>query len=417
MHKSYRELFLNRRMLSVLLLGFASGLPLSLVGSTLQAWFTVSGVNLVAIGFLALVGQPYVYKFVWAPLMDRFVPPLLGRRRGWVFLMQVALLITIASMALFDPTTKPLLLGALALAVAFLSASQDIAIDAYRTDLLPAEERGLGSALFVTTYRMAVLVSGSMALIIAAEMGWRFTYLLMAVMMLIGMVAAWFGPEPEQKVAPPVSLVEAVVEPFKEFMSREGAWALLLLVVLYKFGDAFSLSLTTTFMIRGLGFSLIDVGAITKVVGLLATIIGALIGGTLMARLGLFRSLMLFGILQAVSNLTFMLLAMVGKSYPMMIAASSAEYLAGGMGTAAFLAFLMSLCNQRYTATQFALLSALSAVGRVFVGPLSGVLVEHLGWVQFYFWTFVLALPGLLLLWMLRQQMVFRSGVGEQVVS
>ena len=227
--------------------------------------------------------------------------------------------------------------------------------------------------------------------------------MLIALIMSIGVVAVWLGPEPEDPGTPPASMKDAVEGPFKEFFSRTGVWSLLALIVLYKLGDAFAGSLTTTFLIRGVNFSVGEVGAINKGMGLASTIIGALFGGVLMARLRLFKALLIFGILQAVSNLSFMVLALVGKSYPLMIFTIAFENLAGGMGTAAFVAFLMILCNHSYTATQFALLSALASLGRVFVGPLSGVLVDGMGWTVFFFTTFLFALPGLVLLWVMRE--------------
>ncbi len=400
----FLKLYMNRRMLSMLLLGFSSGLPLALTSGTLQAWYTVSGVDIVTIGFLATLGQPYVYKFIWAPLMDRYVPPLLGRRRGWMLAMQCCLVITIAAMAFFNPALSPWILAAIGLAAAFFSASQDTAIDAYSTDLLKPEERGVGAAMKVGGYRVAMIISGGVALLMAVAIGWRWTYLIMAMLMSVGILATLFGPEPRYEAKPPSSLGKAIVDPFKEFISRDGAIIILLLVILYKLGDAFALSMTTVFLIRGVDFSLVDVGTIIKIVGVGATILGVFLGGTIMSRIGLYRSLLFFGLLQAVSNLTLMWLAIVGKSYFLMVSSIFIEYLCGGMGTAAFVALLMGLCNHRYTATQYALLSALSAIGRVFMGPVAGVMVEHIGWVYFYFWSFIIALPGLLLLWCLRSQ-------------
>lgn len=392
----------NQRLISILLLGFASGLPLGLSGATLQAWFTDAGIDIVSIGLLGLVGVPYVYKFIWAPLLDRFIPPFLGRRRGWILLLQLGLLLTIAAMAWVDPKANTLTLASLALVVAFLSSSQDIAIDAYRTDVLLPEERGLGSAWFVTGYRVAMLVSGAFALVLAGTIGWRYTYLFMAGLMIIGVLTAWFGPEPGGQPQPPQSLTQAVVEPFRHFMAKEGAWAFLLLIILYKLGDAFALSLSTPFLLRGLGFSLIDVGSITKIVGLVATLLGAFIGGRAMLRMSQFNALFIFGLFQAVSNLSYMVLAMVGKHYALMVLTVFLEYLCSGMGTAAFMAFLMSLCDRRYSATQYALFSALASIGRVFSGPIAGVMVVHMGWVHFYWWTFIIALPGVLFLWWMR---------------
>lgn len=383
-------------------LGFASGLPLALTSGTLQAWLTTAGVDLRTIGILTLVGLPYTLKFLWAPVMDRFVPPWLGRRRGWMIAAQLGLLAGIAAMAESGQGNLSWVLGGLALLVAFLSASQDIAFDAYRADLLRPAERGLGAATSVTGYRIAMLVSGALALILSDRIGWYSTYLLMACLMSVGIISTLIGPEPALAVSTPKSLQEAVVGPLEQFFSRSLAPALLLLLVLYKIGDAFAGSLTTAFLIRGVGFSPTDVGMANKALGLIVTIIGALAGGALMTRMQLFNSLLVFGILQAVSNLSFMVLASVGKSYPTMIAAVAFENLAGGMGTAAFVALMMALCDHRYTATQYALFSAIAAVGRVLVGPPSGYLVEAVGWQTFFFLTFLAALPGLVLLWWLR---------------
>lgn len=399
----YLEVFRSRRILAMLLLGFSSGLPLALTTGTLQAWLAVEKVDIETIGLFTLVGQPYTYKFLWAPLMDRYTPPFLGRRRGWLVVTQVALLVVIALMGTMAPRESPWLLGGLALAVAFLSASQDIVFDAYRTDVLAAPERGAGAATSVLGYRIAMLVSGGLALILVDHwLSWTAMYALMAALMLVGVAATRSAPEPEKPVAPPATLAAAVREPLAEYFSRKGAWLLLLLIVLYKLGDAFAGSLTTAFLLRGPEFSLSDVGWANKWLGIGATIVGALAGGALMTKLKLYRALMLFGVLQAVTNLGFMLLAMAGKSYPLMIAAVALENLCGGMGTAAFVALLMSLCDQRFSATQYALLSALSAVGRVYVGPVAGILVAAVGWAPFYFVTFLIALPGLVLLWWLR---------------
>ena len=400
---AYLEIFRSRRVAVVFLLGFASGLPLALTGGTLQAWMTVSGVDIVTIGIFTLVGVPYTWKFLWSPFMDRYVTPLLGRRRGWIVVMQLMLMFAIVTMGSLNPAAAPWALAGLAIIAAFASSSQDIVIDAYRTELLKPVERGMGAAASVLGYRLAMLISGALALILADQIGWNETYHLMAGLMGLCVFATLWGPEPDVEVQPPKTMTEAVIEPFKEFFSRKGAWLILLLIVLYKLGDAFAGSLTTAFLIRGVDFTPTEVGAINKGMGLIATLVGVVVGGGLMIRLGLFRSLLVFGVLQAVSNLSFMWLAAVGKSYLLMAMAVGVENLAGGMGTAAFVALLMSLCNPRFTASQYALLSALSAVGRVYVGPASGYLVEALDWVAFFGFTFVIALPGLVLLWMMRR--------------
>ncbi|MBL8378485.1 MAG: muropeptide transporter [Burkholderiales bacterium] len=400
---SWRDLtqvFASRRIGILLLLGFSSGLPLALTTGTLQAWATVEGVDVKTIGFLTLVGSAYTLKFLWAPFMDRYVPPLLGRRRGWMLVTQFALIASIAAMGSLSPRDAVVALALMAVLVAFFSASQDVAFDAYRTDVLATRERGAGAAVSVLGYRLAMLVSGGLALVIADSfLGWRATYWLMAGLMLIGVVATWFAPEPEVAPVPPRSLDEAVIAPLKDFFSRSGALFVLVLIVLYKLGDAFAGSLTTTFLIRGVGFTATEVGAINKILGLTATIVGALAGGALMTRLSLYRSLMLFGILQALTNFGFWVLAVTPKATLSMATVVALENLCGGMGTAAFVAFLMALTRVRYSATQFALLSALAAVGRTYIaGPSSGVLVAQYGWASFFLFTVAAALPGLALL-------------------
>jgi len=400
----YAQVVKSRRIQIMALAGFASGLPLALTGGTLQAWMTLDGVDLRTIGIFALVGFPYTLKFLWSPVMDRFVPPLLGRRRGWMLLTQAALILGIVAMAVGNPREAPVALGAVALLVAFASASQDIVIDAYRTDVLRPPERGLGAAVFVTGYRIAMLVSGALALILSERIGWKNSYLLMAALMGIGIATTLFGPEPEVRVVPPKTLREAVFSPLTEFLSRRKAVALLLLIVLYKLGDAYAGTLTTAFLLRGVGFSPTDVGTLNKGLGLISLIVGAMFGGTWMVRLGLYRALLLFGALQAVSNLSFMVLSWIGKSYGMLVFTVAFENLCGGMGTAAFVALLMALCDHRYTATQYALLSSLAALGRIFVAPSSGFLVESVGWGIFFFFTALSALPGLGVLWWLREE-------------
>jgi len=397
----YASAFRSRKIGLLLLLGFASGLPLALTAGTLQAWLATENVDIVAIGWFALVGQPYTYKFLWSPLMDRFTPlPALGRRRGWLLVTQLALVAAIGFMGTLKPADSAWLLGATALAVAFLSASQDIVFDALRADGLERDERGAGAAVSVLGYRVAMLVSGAGALILADQgLGWSGTYWLMAALMGVGLAASWLVVEPEGAAAPR-TLDEAVVKPFAEFFSRQGALALLVLVVLYKLGDAFAGNLTTTFLLRGPGFSLTEIGAINKGFGLAATIVGALAGGAMMAKMRLYRALLLFGVLQALTNLGFLLLAASGKSYALMVAVIGLENLCGGMGTTAYVALLMALCDRRFSATQYALLSALSSVGRVYVGPVAGYLVAGFGWQLFFFFSFLIALPGLaLLIW------------------
>lgn len=393
----------NRRMTVMLLLGFSSGLPLALTGGTLQAWLATTAIDIKTIAIFSLVGLPYTLKFIWAPIMDRFVPPFLGRRRGWILITQGLLIVLILAMASCSPQDTIFLISLFALALAFCSASQDIAIDAYRADVLQAKERGFGSALSVAGYRIAMLVSGGLALVFADYLGWQITYYIMASLVIIGLITTILGPEPIWQAEAPKNLEDAVIAPFKEFISRPNFIWILTLIVLYKLGDAFAGTLTTAFLLRGMEFSLTEVGVVNKWLGLVASIAGGLLGGGLMFRYGLFRCLLWFGILQAITNLGFMFLAIIGKSYIGLVTVIAMEQIAGGMGTATFVALLIALCDHRFTATQFALFSALSAVGRVFIGPPAGLLVDSLGWANFFLVTFFVALPGLALLVYLRK--------------
>jgi PAT family beta-lactamase induction signal transducer AmpG len=406
---SFIQILANRRIGIMLPLGFASGLPLALTAGTLQAWLTVVGLDLKTIGIFTLVGLPYTLKFLWAPLMDRLVPPWLGRRRGWMLVMQLCVAVGLAAMALTGPGRHPEILGILALVVAFLSASLDIVLDAYRTDVLLRPERGFGAALWVNGYRCALLLASAGALLLADHIGWQNTYLLLAALMAAGVITIFVSPEPPKPSATPASLAEAIGGPLKEFFARPGVVGLLALIVLYKVGDAVAASLQTAFLIGGMGFSVSEVGYV-KGLGIGATLIGALVGGVAMAKLGMVRSLLLFGLLQAVSNLGFMWLAWMGKSYAALTTSILVENVTGGMGTVAFVALIMTLCDHRYTATQFALLSSLEALGRVFSGRPSAELVEMVGWAQFFFWSFVVALPGIWLVWALRAKVRQEAG-------
>ncbi|MBD2810810.1 muropeptide MFS transporter AmpG [Xenorhabdus sp. Vera] len=403
----YLNLSALRNYRTLLLLGFASGLPLALTAGTLQAWMTVENVDIRTIGFFTLVGQAYVFKFLWAPAMDRYSPSLLGRRRGWMLVTQLLLIVSIAAMGFLQPSQHLWWLAALAVSVAFFSASQDIIFDAYKTDLLPQEERGTGAAISVLGYRLAMLVSGGLALLIATYIGWQNMYWVMAGMMLVGVYATLTAKEPEINTAPPKTLHQAVLEPLYDFFSRNNAWLILLLIILYKLADAFAISLSTPFLIRGVGFTPAEVGMVNKTLGLGATIIGALYGGYLMHKLSLFRALMIFGILQTVSNFGYWILAVTPKDIYVMGAAIFLENICGGMGTAAFVALLMTLCNKSFSATQFALLSALAAVGRVYVGPVAGWFAEAYSWPTFYLFSVIVGLPGLMLLFICRKTLTY----------
>lgn len=401
---SLQQILANKRIGIMLPLGFASGLPLALTAGTLQAWLAVIGVDLKTIGIFTLVGLPYTVKFLWAPLMDRIVPPWLGRRRGWMLIMQVAVAIGLALMGLVGPGDRPEWLGLIAVSVAFMSASLDIVFDAYRTDLLHPPERGFGAAVWVNGYRLALLAASSGALVLADHIGWNATYLILAALMGTGVITILLSPDPPAGGTAPTTLAEAIGLPLRELFARPAIYGLLSLVVLYKIGDAIAGSLQTAFFIGGLGFSASEVGYV-KGIGIAATLIGALAGGLAMAKIGLVRSLLLFGLLQALSNLSFMFLAWIGRSYGALAASVIVENVTGGMGTAAFVALVMSLCDHRYTATQFALLSSLEAFGRVFSGRPSAETVALVGWGWFFFISFLLALPGVWLVWLYRRQL------------
>lgn len=402
------HLFRQPKSAILLILGFASGLPLALTSGTLQAWMTVEGIDLKTIGFFSLVGQAYVFKFLWSPAMDRYTPPLLGRRRGWLLITQLLLMAGITAMGFMDPTSQLRWMAALAVLIAFCSASQDIVFDAWKTDVLPPQERGSGAAISVLGYRLAMLVSGGLALWMADKyLGWQATYWLMAALLIPCIIATLLAPEPTDAIPVPKTLEEAVMAPLSDFFGRNNAWLILLLIVMYKLGDAFAMSLTTTFLIRGVGFDAGEVGMVNKTLGLFATIVGALYGGVLMQRLSLFRALLIFGILQGVSNAGYWMLAITSKNIVTMGSAVFFENLCGGMGTAAFVALLMTLCNKSFSATQFALLSALSAVGRVYVGPIAGWFVEAHGWPTFYLFSVVAAVPGIVLLLICRRTMEY----------
>ena len=413
---SLQQTLANKRIGIMLPLGFASGLPLALTAGTLQAWLAVMGVDLKTIGIFTLVGLPYTVKFLWAPLMDRIVPPWLGRRRGWMLIMQVAVAIGLALMGLVGPGDRPEWLGLIAVSVAFMSASLDIVFDAYRTDLLHPPERGFGAAVWVNGYRLALLVASSGALVLADQIGWNATYLILAALMGTGVLTILLSPDPPADGTAPTTLAEAIGLPLRELFARPAIYGLLSLVVLYKIGDAIAGSLQTAFFIGGLGFSASEVGYV-KGIGIAATLIGALAGGLAMAKIGLVRSLLLFGLLQALSNLSFMFLAWIGRSYGALAASVIVENVTGGMGTAAFVALVMSLCDHRYTATQFALLSSLEAFGRVFSGRPSAETVALVGWSWFFFISFLLALPGVWLVWLYRRQLPQEPEEGSALES
>jgi len=401
---NFVKIYLTRRMLLMLFLGFSSGMPLALTGSTLSAWMVAEGVDLKTIGIFALVGLPYAFKFIWSPFMDRFVPPFLGRRRGWIVITQLALILAISGLGFFNPASQPLLTAFLALAIAFFSASQDIVLDAYRTELLAPEERGAGAGVWIMGYRMAILVSGAAALIISDHLPWRIVYILMGLLMTIGCAATLLAPEPSETTAdrplqaPPKTLSEAVVLPFIEFFKRPGAMEILLFIILYKLGDVAAAQMTTPYILQHIGFSRTELGAVFKGFGMVATIAGTLVGGGIMARWSMKRSLFIFGVLQGVSTFVFILLEFTGRQVWALGLVIGVENFCGGMGTAAYIALMMSLCNTKFTATQYALLSSLMAVSRYMTGAPTGYLAAATGWIWFFAICTMAAVPALLLL-------------------
>lgn len=385
------------RMLVALLMGFVSGLPLLLTGSVLQAWMTEEGVDLGTIGLFALVGLPYTLKFVWAPLMDRYTPALLGRRRGWLLIIQLLLMLAIAGLGLTQPAAAPLLVALAALLVTFFSASQDIVIDAYRREALADDEQGLGAALYVNGYRIGMLLASGGGLILADFLAFSTVYLVMAGCMLIGMLTTLLAPEPETPGGTPLTLRAAVVEPFREYFQRHGAWWILLFILLYKVGDIMAAHMTMPFYLD-LGFSKTEIGTVVKLFGFWATVAGGLLGGVLILRLGVYHALWSFGLLQAASTAGFALLAVMGEQLPLLAAVVAFENLSAGMGTAAFIGFMASLTDKRFTATQYALLTSLMGIPRVLIAAPTGYMAEAMGWVTFFSFCALIALPGLLML-------------------
>jgi len=399
-HTSWREAILNKRMLICVFTGFASGMPLYVLFQLVPAWLREGGVSLTEIGLFALVGIPYTWKFIWAPLMDRWVPPFMGRRRGWMFICQLALLFSIGILGGFQPAQSTWLIAWLAVAVAFFSASQDVALDAYRREILPDQELGLGNAIHVQAYRIASLVPGSLSLILADILPWSSVFWITGAFMAVGMVMTLVVTEPDSELPTGTGLREAVVAPFAEYVNRRG-WSGIMLVLgfmfFYKIGDNMATALATPFYLD-MGFSKTQIGLVAKHAALWPAIAGGLLGGIIMLRLGINRSLWLFGVVQVVSILGFAVLASNGPILWMLAAVISFEYLGVGMGTAAFTAFIARETSKTFAATQFALFTALAALPRTFANASTGVIVEEAGWVNFFLLCAVLAIPGMLLL-------------------
>ena len=389
-------------MLAILLLGAASGFPNQLTESALQAWLKDGGATNTTIGLMSYVAWPYLLKPLWAPLIDRYPMPFLGRRRGWILAMQIALAAGIALFALQNPASSLAPIAVCAVAIVFFSATQDIAIDAYRTDVAAPSERGLAAAATNLGYRSAAWTASALALVIAGAVGWRAAFLLLAGIMLLFCVATVWAPSSHNDYRPR-SLRESIVEPLRELLGTPSALTLLLVVLLFKVGDAFANKLFTPFMMD-VGFTKIEIGLIVKALFTASALVGSVLGGILMVRLGLLRSMLAFGVLQALSNLLYCALAVAGKSYPIMAAAVIIEHIAGAMGGIALVALIMALCDARYTAFQYALLSALALLPRYSLGYPAGWIADHGGWYVYFVASFALALPGLAIVWWKRRQ-------------
>lgn len=391
---------LNRRMLVCVFTGFASGMPLYVLLQLVPAWLKDSGVSLAEIGLFTLIGMPYTWKFLWAPLMDRWVPPFLGRRRGWMLLTQLALIVSIGVLGAFDPAQSIWVIAWLAVAVAFFSASQDIVLDAFRREILPDRELGMGNAIHVQAYRISSLIPGSLSLILADILPWSSVFWITAAFMLLGLAMCLAVTEPEAEMSPETGLKGAVVAPFKEYLDRKGLLGVALVLgfmFLYKLGDSMATALATPFYLD-IGFSLTEIGVVAKHAALWPAIVGALLGGLIMVRIGINRALWLFGLVQLASILGFAVLAGTGPVLWLLALVIAFEYLGVGMGTAAFTAFIARETSRTFAATQFALFTALTAVPRTVASASTGIIVEQIGWVDFFFLCTVLALPGMLLL-------------------
>ena len=398
--ETLKEAILNRRMLICVFTGFTSGLPLYVLIQLIPGWLRVEGVGLAEIGFFALIGFPYTWKFLWSPVMDRFTLPFLGHRRGWMLVTQLALLVSIAAMGFIRPDLSIWTVAYLAAAIAFFSASQDIVLDAYRRELLPDVELGLGNSIHVQAYRLSGLVPGSLALILADHLPWHTVFTVVALFMGVGLIMTLVIDEAIAEPTPPRTMRAAIVEPIREFTQRKGIGAAMLILAflfLYKLGDNMATALQTPFYID-VGFSLTQIGSIAKFASLFSAIIGGLAGGVMMIKLGINRALWLFGVVQVVSILGFAVLSEVGANPWMLGVAVSLEYLGVGLGTAAFTAYIAKNTNPVFAATQFALFTALTSVPRTLANAVTGVIVEQTGWTNFFFICTALAIPGMLLL-------------------
>ena len=387
----------SARMLVALMMGFSCGLPLLLTITVLQAWMKAEGVDLSVIGLMSLVGLPYTVKFLWAPFLDRYIPPLFGRRRGWLLIAQSGLMISIIGLGTSSPANHPAMMAFTAFLVTFFSASQDIVVDAYRREDIADAELGFASSLYINGYRIGMLLAGGGGLILADHMPFSMVYLLMGAALLPGIVTTLLAPEPKINGNPPRSLRAAVIDPLIEYFTRFGAFWVLAFILLYKVGDSMASTMTTPFYLD-LGYSNTEIGTVVKLFGFWATIGGALFGGILTLKIGMYASLWVFGILQSLSTACFALLPQFGHSIPALAAVIGFENLSSGMGTAAFVAFMAMMTDKRFTATQYALLSSLMGIPRVIASAPTGYAVKIFGWETFFIGCALIAIPGLLIL-------------------
>ncbi len=405
--KAVLKIFTSWRMFLALILGLASGFPLALTLGTLQAWMATEKVDLKTIGLFALVGLPYTLKFLWAPFMDRWVPPFLGRRRGWMLITQIGVIGGILLLAGTRPSEDAPLIALFALCIAFFSASQDIVIDAFRVEFFTPEEYGLSTGIHVMGYRLGMILSGSLALILSDHIPWRAVYLVMAGIMCLSLLVTFTAKENKSKVRPPSNLKEMIVDPFLEFFSRPGSLEILVFVLLYRVGDIMAAALKTPFLMQ-LGYARQDIGVIAKLFGVWATIGGTALGGIILAAWPLRRSLFVFGIFQALSTVVYYILTYLPPAQSSLALCVVVEEVTAGMGMAAYTTFLMRLCNKKFTATQFALLSSLMAVTRVLTQAPVGFIVEAAGWRPFFIGCIIL---GLIPLALLSRYKVWEKGI------
>jgi PAT family beta-lactamase induction signal transducer AmpG len=399
-NKTFKEAILNKRMLICITTGFSSGLPLYLLIQFVPAWLRSADIDLSTIGLINLVLFPYTWKFLWSPVMDRFVLPFFGRRRGWMFVTQVMLIALMSALSLFDPATELRNIILIVSAISFFSASQDIVIDAYRREILPDDELGAGNAFYAQAYRLSSFVPGSLAMILAGFFPWSVAHLSIAVFMLVGLLTTLMIKESSKPGDEPSSLRSAVIDPFKEFFQRNGwqhALWMLLFIMLYKLGDSMATALETPFFMD-MGFSTVEIGSIAKISKTVGATVGTILGGLAMIKLGINRSLWIFGVFQLISILGYVLLSVVGYNHLVLAIASGFEYLGVGLGSVALLAFMAKSTSKHFTATQLALFSSIAAIPRTFVSAATGFIIESVGYTQFFVICFFCALPGMFML-------------------